>query len=64
MKPDEKYFTELNYMAPNSDGEFRCDFCDCIMIPIVYTSFYTADNALIVAPESPPSCRGQQSYRS
>jgi hypothetical protein len=46
-------------VALNGDGEFRYDFCDCIMTPVVYTSFCTAKNALVVAPESPPSRRGQ-----
>jgi hypothetical protein len=45
-------------VALNGDGEFRCDFCDYIMTPIVYTSFCTAKNALAVAPESPPSRTG------
>jgi hypothetical protein len=43
-------------MALNGDSEFRCD---CIMTPVVYTSFCTAKNALTVTPESPPNCRGQ-----
>jgi hypothetical protein len=59
MKPDEKLFTEVNCVALNGDSEFRCDFCNCIMTPVVYTSFCTAKNALAVAPESPPSRRGQ-----
>jgi hypothetical protein len=46
-------------VALNGDGEFRCDFCDCIMTLVVYTSFCTAKNALAIAPESPPSRKGQ-----
>jgi hypothetical protein len=46
-------------VALNGNGEFRCDFYDCIMTPVVYTSFSTAKNALAVAPESPLSRRGQ-----
>jgi hypothetical protein len=49
----------VNCAALNGDGEFHYDFCDCIMTPIVYTSFCTTKNALAVAPESPPSHRGQ-----
>jgi hypothetical protein len=55
MKPDEKYLTEVNCATPNGDGEFRYDFCDCSMTPIVYT----AKNAPAVTLESPPSRRGQ-----
>jgi hypothetical protein len=51
-------------VAPNDDGKFHCEFYDCIMTPIVYASFCTADNALAVAPESPPSHRGQPSHRN
>jgi hypothetical protein len=46
-------------MALNGDSKFRCNFYDCIMTPIVYTSFCIAKNALAVAPESRPSRRGQ-----
>jgi hypothetical protein len=49
----------VNCVALNGDGKFRYDFCDYIMTPDVYTSFCTAKNALAVAPESPPSRRGQ-----
>jgi hypothetical protein len=59
-----KKFTKLNYAAPNGDGELHCNFCDCSMTLVVYTSFYTAENALAVAPESPPSHRGQPSHKS
>jgi hypothetical protein len=59
MKPDEKLFTDVNCVALNGDSEFCCDFYNCIMTPVVYMSFCTAKNALTVAPESPPSCRGQ-----
>jgi hypothetical protein len=46
-------------VALNGNNEFHCDFYDCIMTPVVYTSFCTAKNALAVALESPPSRRGQ-----
>jgi hypothetical protein len=59
MKPDEKLFIEVNCVALNGDSEFRCDFCNYIMTPVVYMSFCTAENALAVALESPPSRRGQ-----
>jgi hypothetical protein len=49
----------VNCAALNGDNEFRCNFCDYIMTPVVYTSFCTTKNALAVAPESPPSRRGQ-----
>jgi hypothetical protein len=49
----------VNCAALNGDGKFRCDLCDYIMTPVVYTSFCTAKNALAVAPESPPNHRGQ-----
>jgi hypothetical protein len=59
MKPDEKYLTEVNCATPNGNGEFRYDFCDCSMTPVVYTSLCIAKNAPAVILESPPSRRGQ-----
>jgi hypothetical protein len=55
MKPDGKLFIEVNYVVLNRDS----DFCNCIMTPVVYTSFCTSKNSLAVAPESLPSRRGQ-----
>jgi hypothetical protein len=49
----------VNYAALNGDDEFRYNFCDYIMTPVVYTSFYTTKNGLAVAPESPPSRKEQ-----
>jgi hypothetical protein len=49
----------VNCAALNGDNEFRCNFCDYIMTPVVYTSFCTTKNALAVVPESPPSRKGQ-----
>jgi hypothetical protein len=49
----------VNCAALNGDDEFRYNFYDYIMTPVVYMSFCTTKNALAIVPESPPSRKGQ-----